>query len=32
MQLKKEFITQNIKYKIEDIDGDFYYGYKLMYK
>ena len=31
-QLKKEFITQKINYLVEDIDGDFYYGYKITYK
>ena len=31
-QLKKEFITQKINYVVEDVDGDFYYGYKITYK
>lgn len=32
MRLKKEFVKQNIPYKVDDIDGDFYYGYKITYK
>ena len=32
LQLKKEFITQKLPYIINDIDGDFYYGYKITYK
>jgi len=32
MQLKKEFVTQKIPHKVEDLDGDWYYGYKITYK
>ena len=32
LQLKKEFIKQKLPFQIEDIDGDFYYGYKITYK
>jgi len=32
MQLKEKFITQKIPHKIKDLDGDFYYGYEIIYK
>ena len=32
MQLKNKFITQKIPHKVKDIDGDFYYGYEIIYK
>jgi ABC-type uncharacterized transport system substrate-binding protein len=32
MQLKEKFVTQKIPHKVEGIDGDFYYGYKIIYK
>ena len=32
MQLKEKFITQKISHKIKDLDGDFYYGYEIIYK
>jgi hypothetical protein len=32
MQLKEKFITQKIPHKVKDIDGDFYYGYEIIYK
>ena len=32
MQLKEKLITQKIPHKIKDLDGDFYYGYEIIYK
>jgi len=32
MQLKDKFIAQKIPHKVKDIDGDFYYGYEIIYK
>jgi ABC-type uncharacterized transport system substrate-binding protein len=32
MIIKDKFITQKLKYKISDLDGDSYFGYKIKYK
>ena len=32
MQLKEKFITQKIPHIVKDLDGDWYYGYILIYK
>ena len=32
MQLKEEFVTQKIPHIVKDIDGDWFYGYKIIYK
>ena len=31
MVLKEKFVTQKIPHKVQDIDGDFYFGYKITY-
>lgn len=32
MVLKEQFVKQNIPHIVEDIDGDYYFGYKITYK
>lgn len=32
MVLKKKYVTSDIKYKVSDVDNEFYFGYKLEFK